>query len=68
MALALRIILWVIVLLVPGGVLALPLLIAHHARKGPVAAEPGSSALESQGPGLVETLRPPPPSSVNAIV
>lgn len=32
-ALALRIALWVIVLLVPGGVLALPLLVAQHTRK-----------------------------------
>ena len=32
-ALALRILLWVIVLLVPGGVLALPLLVAQHTRK-----------------------------------
>ena len=32
-ALALRIVLWVIVLLVPGGVLALPLLVAQHTRK-----------------------------------
>ncbi len=63
-ALVLRIVLWAVVLLVPGGVLALPLLVAHHARKGPLT-ESGSAALGRQG--LVESLRPPPPSSANAI-
>ena len=38
-ALALRIALWIVVLLVPGGVLALPLLVAHHTRKAPLATD-----------------------------
>jgi hypothetical protein len=33
-AIAIRILLWTIVLLVPGGVLALPLLVAQHTRRG----------------------------------
>ncbi|HEY6726294.1 MAG TPA: hypothetical protein VI197_19795 [Polyangiaceae bacterium] len=53
MALALRIVLWVIVLLVPGGVLALPLLVAQHTRK--VAANHGDPA-KRQAPDLVGPL------------
>lgn len=47
-ALALRIALWIVVLLVPGGVLALPLLVAHHTRKAPLATDRNKGA---EGPG-----------------
>lgn len=44
MALALRIALWIVVLLVPGGVLALPLLVAQHTRKAPLATNRSKDA------------------------
>jgi hypothetical protein len=53
-ALALRIALWIVVLLVPGGVLALPLLVAHHTRKAPLATDRNKAAPE--GSELVAPL------------
>jgi hypothetical protein len=49
-ALALRIALWIVVLLVPGGVLALPLLVAHHTRKAPLAKDAEAPSSELVGP------------------
>ena len=54
-ALALRIALWLVVLLVPGGVLALPLLVAHHTRKAPLATN-RSEGHDGSGTDLVAPL------------
>ena len=54
-ALALRIALWLVVLLVPGGVLALPLLVAHHTRKAPLATD-RTKGPEGSGSDLVAPL------------
>ncbi|HEX3851474.1 MAG TPA: hypothetical protein VHW01_10940 [Polyangiaceae bacterium] len=52
MAAALRILLWAIVLIAPGGILLAPLLAAHELRRRNRAERP------SQAPATIASVRP----------